>query len=281
MLLNDIFHVDWIFVDTLIIILLVLLLIGVKIFKSTYRWRLGLSNEALEYHSFHNIEDQVKSQNLSTKHWDLTKNTILINKNLSDKVILIIRTTHKKKLLRILTEGLCSYGFTVITLKIKSKSKSISKINTGNIIDELQSLISSIIDNSKQKELITRSNYILLQYSNSLVPTKSILTDPNNKGLILINPNMNKNSIGIHQELFNSQQQLLQLFYIFSKRSFFILKNKHLKLYKKNFGDIRDNKIKLVTLEKSGKRFKYYETILLGIIIDIIETKLIESKIHE
>ena len=40
----DIFRVDWITIDTIIIILLILLLIGVKVLKEVYRWRFFFSN---------------------------------------------------------------------------------------------------------------------------------------------------------------------------------------------------------------------------------------------
>ena len=97
-------------------------------------------------------------------------------------------------------------------------------------------------------------------------------------GLILLNPKMSKSNVGIQQEIYNSQQQEPQLFYIFSKRGFFIFKNKRLKQYKKYFEENSAKKVKLIILEKSKKSFKYYETILLGILIDTIESKLIKSK---
>ena len=73
------FRIDWVFIDTIIIILLILLLIGVKVFKSTHRWRLNFSNTALEYHSFHKTQDQVTNRVISKKYWYLTKNTYLQN----------------------------------------------------------------------------------------------------------------------------------------------------------------------------------------------------------
>ncbi len=268
---NDLLHVDWVFVDTIIILLLVLLLIGVRVFKSIYRWRFSFSNKALEQHSFHRPQEQFRSQSLNTKYWKLTKNTTLTNTKSNNDVILILSTTHKKRLLRILTEGLCSYGFIIVSLRITKKASE-------NINHELHTLISFIINNSKQKGLIRNSNYALLEYSHSWFPYKVVLSDPNNTGLILLNPRMKKKHMGILEEIFNSQHQHPQLFYIFSKRSFFILKNKNIKLYKKYFGDKRENKIELITLEKSNRNFKYYETILLGILIDIIENKMIDPK---
>ncbi len=55
-MLYDIYQIDWIFVDTIIIILLILLLVSVKIFKSTHRWRSSFSNAFLD--RFHFAETQ-------------------------------------------------------------------------------------------------------------------------------------------------------------------------------------------------------------------------------
>ncbi|MHA2268541.1 MAG: hypothetical protein ACXAB8_12150 [Promethearchaeota archaeon] len=273
-MVNNLFQVDWIFVDTIIIVLLVMLLIGVRIFKSIYRWRFSFSNIDLDHYSFHQTHEQPNSQSLNTKYWELTKNTTLTNAKTSNKVIIIVRTTYKKKLLRVLTEGLCSYGFIIISLKIKKKGSE-------NINDELHTLISSIIEKSEQKNLIKSSYYVLLEYTHSWFPSNVVLSDPNNTGLILLNPKMTKNHLGTLQEIINSQQQHSQLFYIFNKKSFYFLKNKNVKRYKTYFGDKSENKIELITLEKSNSNFKYYETILLGILIDIIENKLVETKVHD
>jgi len=276
----SVFSIDWVFIDTIIIVLLILLLIGVKFFKSTHRWRLRFSNTALEYYFFHKTQEQVSGNGLSTKHWDLTKNTALQDKDTDDKVIIILRPIFKKKLVRILTEGLSSYGFNVISIRIKSKHDLDSKISNETINDEFQPLISSIINKSEQKGLVTSPNYILLNFSDSLFLNTTIFSDSKNMGLILLNPKMSKSNVGIHQEICNSQQQNPQLFYIFSKRSFFIFKNKKLKQYKRYFEEKSVKKVELIILEKSNSNFKYYETILLGILIDIIESRLIKSKNH-
>ena len=228
-------YIDWVFIDTIIIVLLILLLIGVKVFKSTHRWRGSFSNTALEYHSFHKTQEQVISRVLSTKYWDLTKNTHLRDKTKDDNVIIILRPIFKKKLVRILTEGLSSYGFNVVSMRIKVKHDLDSKLSIEKINDELQTLISSVINILEQKGLISSPNYILLNFSDSLFLNNRIFSDFKNKGLILINPKISKGNVGIHQEISKSQQQAPQLFYIFSKKNFFIFKNKNLKYYKKYF----------------------------------------------
>jgi len=276
----SVFSIDWIFIDTVIITLLILLLIGVKFFKSTHRWRLKFSNTALEYYSYHKTQEQVISKGFRTKFWDLTKNTSLQDKGKEDNIIIILRTIFKKKLVRILTEGLSSYGFNVISIRIKKERDLDLKISKEIIIDEFKSLILSIINKSEQKGLVSNPNYILLNFSGLAFLGGAISPDSKNKGSIVVNPKMSRKFVEIQQEIYNSQQQEPQLFYVFSKRSFFIFKNRKLKQYQKNFEEKNTKKGELIILDKSNRNFKYYETILLGLLIDIIESRLIKSKYH-
>ena len=277
-MVSNAFQVDWVFVDTLIIILLLLLLLGVKIFKSTHRWRLSFSNEALEYYSFPKPYDLGKSHYIKIKHCSLTRNSSLHKQFDECPLILILRTSFKKHITKIITEGLSSYGFNVINLKLNIKLDSSSNMLNKTINDEIKSLISLLLDYFKHKGFIGNSKYILVNLSKPFVPNTEILTDPEKIGFILINPRMNKYNIGRLKETFHTLPQYTQLFYIFSKRSFFILKNNDLKHFTKEFDENITNKAKLITLKKSTKSFKYYETILLGIIIDILENKLMKSK---
>jgi len=277
-MVSNAFQVDWIFVDTVIIVLLFLLLLGVKIFKSTHRWRLSFSNEALEYYSFPKPYDIGRSHYIKTKHCSLTRNLSLHKQYDKFPSILILRTKFKNPLTKIITEGLSSYGFNVINLKLNIKLDSSSNTLNKTINDEIKSLISLILEYFKHEGLIANSRYILVNFSKPFVPNTEILSDPKKIGFILINLRMNKYNIGSLKETFHNLPHYTQLFYIFSKRSFFILKNNDLKHFTKEFDENITNKAKLITLEKSTKSFKYYETILLGIIIDILENKLMKSK---
>lgn len=277
-MVSNAFQVDWVFVDTVIIISLFLLLLGVKIFKSTHRWRLSFSNEALEYYSFPKPYDLGRSHYIKAKHCSLTRNSSLHKQFDECPLILILRTSFKKHLTKIMTEGLSSYGFNVINLKLNIKLDSSSNSLNKTINDEIKSLISLLLDYFKHEGLLTNSKYILLNLSKLFVPNTESLTDPKKIGLLSINPRMNKYNIGRLKETFHILPQFTQLFYIFSKRSFFILKNNDLKHFTKDFDENITNKAKLITLKKSTKSFKYYETILLGIIIDILENKLMKSK---
>ncbi len=273
--MNDIFQIDWVFVDTIIIILLFLLLVGVKIFKSTHRWRMTFSNEALEHLDFPNANKIVGNQFFRTKKWSLTRNSSLKELHSKSPLILVLRTTYKRKLLRILTESLCSYGFNIINVRIKIKQYPDSKIFEKHVISELKSLVSAIINYFSKKDLVKNQNYILLNHLKSSFDFRAILTDNKNKGIILINPKVNKENLINYQNIIDNNLLDNYLYTIFSKRSIFILPNRNLKCLIARFPSQDLIRLKIYTLDKAKNSFKYYETIVLGLIIDIIENKLL------
>jgi hypothetical protein len=274
---SNAFQVDWGFVDTVIIILLFLLLLGVKIFKLTHRWRLSFSNEDLEYYSFPKPYNLGNSHYIKTEHCSLTRNLSLYKYYNNYPLILVLRTKFKKHLAKIITESLSSYGFNVLNLKLDIKLDSSSNSLNKTNHEEIKSLFSSILEKFKHEGLIVNSKYILLHLSKHFIPNTETLSDPKKKGFILINPRMNKYNIRSLKENLQNLPQYTQIFYIFSKKNYFILKNNDLKRFIKEFDENSTNKSNLITLEKSTKSFRYYETILLGIIIDIIENKLMKS----
>ncbi|MFX0041840.1 MAG: hypothetical protein ACFE8L_02910 [Candidatus Hodarchaeota archaeon] len=268
---TDIFQIDWIFIDTIIIILLILLLIGVKIYKLTHRWRFSFSNEALEYIIYRNLPLKMDNQSISNSKWTLTRNIFLREESYKKPTIVILRTNYKKRLFYILTEGLSSYGFNVINLRLKI---GFDKILIANI----RQLISTVIDFLKEKDLEFNFNYILLNYSKSSFSYSSILTDPKNYGMILINPKLNNENIKNYKELFDSSHLISQLYTIFSKRSAFILNNQNLKRFLSLYDHQKEKKLNLITIKKANYSFNYYETILLGMVINLIENKLLNTK---
>ena len=272
---SNIYQLDWVLVDTVIIVLLFLLLFGVKIFKSTHRWRSSFSNEALEYYSFTKANLNFSSKIISSNHWNLTINSNLFEKYSQNPVIILLRPRFKKRVLKSLFEGLSSYGFNIISFKVKIKNNF-----NNEVVKELRSLISSALTYFRQQRFIMNSNYILLNYSASLGALKLILSDDKNRGLILINPKIKKSLQGNRMEKFNKSLQHSRVFYIFSKKAFFFFKNKNLLRFTKESNSQSREDQSLLTLDKSKTTFKYYETILLGILIDIISNKLMKSGIN-
>ncbi len=279
-MLNNTFRIDWIFIDGIIIVLLFLLLVSVRIFKSTHRWRSSFSNKALEYFIFPQTSEGVNRQFILTKKWRLIRNTSLKERNSTLPVIFILRTNYKRKLLKILTEGLSSYGFNVINVRIKTIHYPTSKILETVVINEFTSFISSVIDAFKKKELIENPNYLLLNHSRSNFPYKAVLSDVKNIGMILINPRVTLENVKNFNHGIDNSHQNNQLFTIFSKKSIFILNNKNQKRFLNELHSINKSSLNFSSLNKAKKSFKYYETILLGMIINVVENKSLNSKIQ-
>ncbi|MFX1325121.1 MAG: hypothetical protein ACFE8N_09190 [Promethearchaeota archaeon] len=273
-MINDIFQVDWVFVDTIIIIILFLLLIGIELFKTTHRWRLSISNNYLESYSLSNVPVNLGNPFLRIVKWQLVKNVIVSTQNKKTPIILILRSNFKRRLTKVLTEGLSSYGFTVIHAKIKLGRNSILKLENDIAKNNIKPMVSSALDYLKKKGLITSSSHLAINFSKSLISSKVILSEPDNIGLIIINPKINKENIENFKELLINSMQYPQLFYLFSKRIFALFKNRSISRFIKEIKDKNKLKERLITLEKSNTIFKYYETILLGILIELIETKL-------
>lgn len=277
-MLSNTYHIDWVFIDTIIIIFLFLLLIGVKIFKSTHRWRLRFSNEALEDFPCTNPFYSDNNYHFKVKNCNLVRNSSLHNQYDKNPLIILIRTNFKRHLAKIITEGLCSYGFNVINLKLSYNRDSHVNIFSNKANKELKSLISSNIKNFKDQGLIWNSKYLLINISRTLIPDKEIIFNSNEIGYIFINPRVKKdkkvNSTRFHYDSLKNPQ----LFYIFCKRNFLYFRNSDFKYMYKEIDQKLTTFTNLIILEKSTKSFKYYETILLGIIIDIIENKLVRSE---
>ncbi len=278
-MLNDTFRIDWIFIDGIIIVLLFLLLVSVRIFKSTHRWRSSFSNKALQYFIFPQTSEGFNKQFILTKKWSLIRNTSLKERNSTRPVIFTLRTNYKRKLLRILTEGLSSYGFNVINVRVKIKHYVTSKKLGTVVINEFTSFISSVIDALKKKELIENPNYILINHFRSNFPYKAVLSDVKNIGMILINPRVTLENVKNFYDSNDNSHQNNQFFTIFSNKSIFISKNKNQKRFLKDLHSINTSSLKIFSLDKAKKSFKYYETLLLGMIIDIVENKLLNSKV--
>ncbi len=275
---NDIFQLDWIFIDTIIIVLLILLLLGVKLYKLTHRWRFSFSNEALEFISYRKPPLEINNQSISTSKWTLTRNISLREEINKKPLIIILRTNYKKRLLYILTEGLSSYGFNVINLRLKIRLDKNNNLFDKALLDNIRHLISTVIDFFKEIDSEFNLNYLLLNYSKSSLSYTSILTDPKNCGMILINPKLNNKNIKNYNDIFKSSPLNSQLYTIFSKRSIFILNNKNLMRLLSLYNHQKEKKLNIITIKKAKYSFNYYETILLGMIISLIENKLLKAK---
>ena len=271
----DIFRVDWILVDTIIIILLVLLLISVKIFKEAYRWRFSLSNEFLTRTTAMALSFNLDRPSIYIKKWNLTKSKVIQEEISSKPSIFIIRTQRKQMLLKILTEGLSTYGFNVVNIWLNIKADKGKSKKIRDIEREIQQIIPSFLSILNQDLHLLSQRYVVVNFDKKIIPYNFITKDSNSVKLILINPRLNLANLKIMQTLETISNPQFQLFIIFSERLNPFFKNRNSN--KKILSDKslkNSNKFKYHTIQKAKSTFKYYETVLLSIIIKNIDNKI-------
>ena len=271
----DIFQVDWILVDTIIIILLVLLLIGVKIFKEAYRWRFSLSNEFLTRTTAKTLSFNLDRPSIYIKKWNLTKSKVIQEEISSKPSIFIIRTHRKQMLLKILTEGLSTYGFNVVNIWLNIKADKGKSKKIRDIEREIQQIIPSFLSIYNQNLHLLSQRYVVVNFDKKIIPYNIITKNSNSVKLILINPLLNLTNLKIMQTLETISNPQFQLFIIFSERLNPFFKNRNSN--KKILSDKtlkNSNKFKYHTIQKTKSTFKHYETVLLSIIIKNIDNKI-------
>jgi hypothetical protein len=271
----DIFQVDWILVDTIIIILLVLLLISVKIFKEAYRWRFSLSNEFLTRTTAKALSFNLDRPSIFIKKWSLTKSKVIQEEISSKPTIFIIRTHRKQMLMKIITEGLSTYGFNVVNIWFKIKADKGKNQSIRDIKRESQQIIPSFLSIINQDLHLLNKRYVVVNIEKSFFPYNIITKNFNSAKLISINPRLNLANLKILQTLQTVSNPQFQLFIIFSERlnPFFKNRNSNKKILSvktlKN-----SNNFNYHTIQKAKSTFKYYETVLLSIIIKNIDNKI-------
>jgi hypothetical protein len=180
-------------------------------------------------------------------------------------------------LLYVLTEGLASYGFNVIIVDFKVALDYDNLVFDNNMQKETENIFSKIINILVEKDVISNSTYVLINYSKLSFRYNSTLSDPKNRGIFLLNPNFNNIIMGNFSEASNLNDLKSPIYVIFSKNLSLFIPNKNLKKYLKVFNNETSRVFKLITLEKAKRSFKYYETILLGIIIYLIDNNLLKD----
>ncbi|MFX1394447.1 MAG: hypothetical protein ACFFAH_12850 [Promethearchaeota archaeon] len=273
----DIFKLDWIFIDFVIILLLLLVLISVKLFKERSRWRTSLSNDSLEFINYRQSDIHLKSQDFTIKNMSIVRHISLKNEMNSYPIILLCKPSKKRKLLYALTEGLASYGFEIIIVDIEDSSNHNENFLDNKLKKEKENIFSSIIDFLVENEVVSHSNYILINFSIPYFSFKSIFSDPKNHGIFLLNPKLNK----INMKFFSEVSELINLQspvnIIFSKNLSFFISNKNLNKFLKVFNNENSEIFRLFVVEKARTSFKNYETILLSLIIHLINKNFLND----
>ena len=249
----DIFRVDWITVDSIIIIALILILITIKSFKQLIRWRYSIANENLNHTKFNGNLLSFKSQKIKVNYWNYIKNVTHSN---NQTLIFIIRTKRKKRALQALIEGIASFGLSVIDLKFDILIKERTK---NDLVEDLRRVINSIFD---YIDLKNHKNYINITFREKSINT--VLNDKNCQFQVFINP---KNSQMGYDILITQLKSNDNYHLVLSEYLLKFIKNRWIQYH------LRENKIpdsNLSLIKNSTRNFKYNETVLFGVLIDII-----------
>ncbi len=267
MIMKSIFELDWLLIDSVIILLLVLFLIAVRLFKQFSRWRLSPSNLELgaEKNPITLQDINLNNKRLILKGYKLIKNPIAKGKS-EKPLIIFFQSNFQTEFLSVLSEGLASYGFNILHLQFKIKPP----FNAIDIITQIQKdsydILSALLDHLLQKGGIENKKYVAIKFGKSNLPYESILKDPKNLGVLLLNPKyrgMLVNKISI-ESIIRSKKTLL----IFNYIPFLLFKRRYPELFLKNgFNN-------LSVIKKAYFSFKNYETILLGLLIRFIHHRM-------
>lgn len=260
----SIFRLDWILIDSIIIVLLVVLLIIVKIFKRTHRWRGQFSNSELEIYKNHFFKSFEGANSFS--------NLFLLKNKLNPKVgktttIVFLHYNYIRKLPISLIEAFSTYGYNVLNLEQAFtflRRSFLKKEHFGELFIEK---IDDILEFYKDKGLIDDTNYALVSFNRSSLPYFKALNDPHCQQVILINPKSCQRNLLAMRRVFQNEKNRKNLSLIFSEHTY-LFPNDDYKVFLEEF-PTHENSIELV--KNSSKTFKNYETILLGILQKLLE----------
>jgi hypothetical protein len=272
----EIIQINWLYVDTVVILLLVIFLLAVKFFKEIFRWRSSFSNVALNNFIFKYPPSNFKNKILIIKNVIFTRNNDLRDKSPEQPIVIIFNINKKHRLMHILTEGLASYGFDVINLFLKSKYKKMD-MNDKEFQTESSQIISIVFHFLKEHQIFRNYKYMVINSLRSRVLYNQIILDDNNIGMILVNPLFDSLFQRNFNDIIENNHLKSKLYIIFSKKYNSFLNNRNLIKCLKTNPDYKERKINLLILEKSNYSFKFYETILLSMIIKIIKLYSLNS----
>jgi hypothetical protein len=266
----DIFQLDWVLIDSVIILLLVFLLIAVRLFKQFSRWRLSPSNLNLTVKRIP-IEDVVK--NLHLKKLQIERCDLLFNSegkdDFSKSIIVFLSSNFYPELLNVLSEGLASCGFNVVQLRLRINSdlKDIIRSRTAEkqMQNECYVCLSTFLKYITQNYGLEDKKYFIAKFGKSALPYNALLDDPHNKGIILLNP---RNTAILRSfSSMNSTKSRNKLLLLFSYIPYLMFKYK---LSTDQF-NVVSNKVSVI--KGAFYSFKHYETVLLGLILRFINRR--------
>jgi hypothetical protein len=250
----NIFQLDWVLIDSIIIILLVFLLVSVRLYKEKSRWRKKISNISLETHHLPLNSLNIQGNNINIKRMTLFRNSDPSRK--AQQPLLIINEIYiKKELRKILIQGLASYGFTILTINNKAK-----------FYRDLSWLLEYINHHYPENY----SSYMIIGFKSSKFSYEDLLGVSKCHGIILINPAPGKALLNVMRKGTTISNNLC---FIYSFYSHLLVQNQNLRKIRKMLSEKLLTEIKFIIIEKARQCFKHYETILLTYIIRYIEER--------
>lgn len=252
----DIFHVDWITVDSIIIIALILTLIAIKIIKQSTRWRHSIVNEKLEQSKFDGNLLILNSQKVKLNYW----NFIRSKEDNRNQLLFVFRTGKKNRLLHALIEGIASLGLSVIDVKFEILIKERTQ---NDLVEDLEGIIHSILNHMDQEN---HKSYIIIALREK--PINTIIKEERCKLQILINPKFSQ--IDFKMITLNFRSDSMQNLVI-SEYSHKFIKNHWIRNFFKADQEALSN---LIIIKNAKRNFKYYETMLFGTLTELITQKL-------
>ncbi|MFX1447309.1 MAG: hypothetical protein ACFFCG_04160 [Promethearchaeota archaeon] len=264
-----IFQVDWITVDIIIIELLILFLISAKVLKELYRWRFFYSNSST-VRRFDNLSEiNAQFSTIFIKKCTLTKVNFYQQEEIGKPTIIIIRSFRKLMLLKALTEALCFFGYQVLNIRLKTVNRS-GKLEMASLIEkELRYAFPIIFRTYNQEVHVLNQVYNVINYNKRLLPLNILFENSDCRNLILINPRLKSYNLEVMLTLLNDSNKYPQLFTIFSEKLNLFLKNTKIKKIFLTNEPFKNSKYTIIP--KARSTFKYYETVLLSLIMRYIE----------
>jgi len=241
----------------------------VKVLKEVYRWRFFFSIASTIRRVDRLPDINAQFSTISIKKCILIKSSISQQDILTKPTIIIIRKYRKLMFLKALTEAFCSFGYNIIHLKIRTKNNSGTNGTVSEVEEELQQIFPAIVKFYNQDIDKVNHFYIVIDFNKRLLPYNLLLKNNDCKNLILINPRLNSYNLDVISTLLNNSNKYPQLITIFSEKLNPFFKNKKLKNIFLDDETFKNTKYTII--QKAKSTFKYYETVLLGIIMRYIE----------
>jgi hypothetical protein len=266
----NIFHLDWVAISSVVIVLLLILLISVKLYKHFSRWRGYISHSTIETKNLTKLKSKLPSlRRFSTIIFAKKKNWKDFLKAQSESSLYIIIGDYWfQKLQKIFIESLCTYGQQVISLTLFPRFIYKLKRKTAKL--SLKETLSTLISYLNQKGYMNCKKYSFIDTTGTELYFKSLFCDPTVFALISINPKITKSSLSILHKIL-SKRIHNKWYCIFSHYSYLFLKNRYQRRLETHLPDGIPDKVKIVSIKNARYSFRNYETILLGEIIHIVK----------